>query len=66
MISFVLFATRDTGVCALLRQRFYGSQRIMGLRDGSRFLEIRFCQLHVFSGLLNFGSARPEQEGELV
>ena len=53
--STVLFATRHTGVCVLLRQGFYGSQRIMGLRDGSRFLEIRFCQLHVFSGLLNLG-----------
>ena len=43
------YATRHTGVYALLRQRFYGSWRMMGYQDGSRLLGIRFCQPYVFS-----------------
>jgi len=39
---------RDSGVCTLLRERFYGSWRVMGYQGGSRLLGIRFCQPHAF------------------
>ena len=48
MVPFIPYATRYTGICALLRQKFYESRRIMGYQDDSRLLEIRFCQSHVF------------------
>ena len=58
MVSFIPYATRHTGVRALLRQRFYGSRR-MRYQDCSILLEIWFCQPHVFpSNSLSLGSVR--------
>ena len=43
LVPWLLSYTGHTGVCALLRPRFYGLWGVMGYQDGSRLLGIRFC-----------------------